>query len=178
VHRAYVLPCLTPMHAYRRLPGSPHPNCQLCVACGQVSNTDALSLCLRASLTCVLVVSANVLDMPKSNPSPINTSLRNCLNSGPPPPKRPSAHAAAASPADSDDELPRPRFTYHHALGSCDSDDEVLIPRHRLSCLPSTSLPSVRLRPVRQAAGLGLLSVISICFFFVDMCERFNSQDG
>jgi hypothetical protein len=115
---------------------------------------------------------------PNQTPAPSTLPCEIALTLDPPPPKRPSAHAAAASPADSDDELPRPRFTYHHALGSCDSDDEVLIPRHRLSCLPSTSLPSVRLRPVRQAAGLGLLSVISICFFFVDMCERFNSQDG
>jgi hypothetical protein len=42
-----------------------------------------------------------------------------CLHVTPPPPPRHSARAAAVSPADSDDEVPIPRFSHHPALVSC-----------------------------------------------------------
>jgi hypothetical protein len=40
-------------------------------------------------------------------------------------PSQPSAHAAAPSPADRDDEVPIPRFSHHTALVSCYSDAEI-----------------------------------------------------
>jgi hypothetical protein len=59
----------------------------------------------------------------------------------------PSPHAAAASPADSDDEVPVPHFTLHPALVSCDTDDGSLISRPSLPHIYSfTYLPYVRLQ--------------------------------
>jgi hypothetical protein len=70
-----------------------------------------------------------------------------------------SALAAAASLADGDDEVPIPRFPSCSALVWCDSDDEVLILRPMLSCLPSTSFVPLSLcSPLScpQAGGRGL----------------------
>jgi hypothetical protein len=58
-----------------------------------------------------------------------------------PSPRQPSARAAAASVAESDDEVPMSRIPPRSALASCDGDDEVLIPRPILSCPASTSRP-------------------------------------
>jgi hypothetical protein len=65
-----------------------------------------------------------------------------------------SAHAAAASLADSADEIPIPRFPPCSALVLCDSDDEVPIPCPRLCRLSScTPLPLFTLNlPHRLAA--------------------------
>jgi hypothetical protein len=65
-----------------------------------------------------------------------------CLNVTSPPP--PSTHAAAASHANSVDEVSIPHFTHHHGLLSCHID--AAVPPLRLS-LPrlrsSTSPPSM-----------------------------------
>jgi hypothetical protein len=53
------------------------------------------------------------------------------------PPPKPSAHAAAPSPDDRDDEVPIPRFSHHTALVSCYGDAEVP-PALRVSCLLSS----------------------------------------
>jgi hypothetical protein len=63
-----------------------------------------------------------------------------------------SAHAAAPSPAESDDEVPIPRFSHRTALLSCYGDAEVLLPRPGVSCLSSSpSPPFVRPQPALQA---------------------------
>jgi hypothetical protein len=64
-----------------------------------------------------------------------------CLHVTSPP--RPSAHAAAASPIDSDDELPIPRFSHHLALVSCYGDAEVPLLRRIVSHLCSSTSPSI-----------------------------------
>jgi hypothetical protein len=68
-------------------------------------------------------------------------------------PRRLSDLAAASSQADSAAEVPIPRFPPPFALVSGDSDDEVLIPRPTLSCVPSTSLPFLRPVFALQASG-------------------------
>jgi hypothetical protein len=71
-----------------------------------------------------------------------------------PSPPQPFAHAAAPSPAPSDDEVPIPRFSYCTALVSCYGDAEVLLPCLGVSCLSSSpSPPIVRPQPALQAGG-------------------------
>jgi hypothetical protein len=66
-----------------------------------------------------------------------------------------SAHAAAPSHADSDDEVLILRFSHRAALGLCDGDAEVSLPRPSVSCLSSSpSSPIVRPQPALQAGGL------------------------
>jgi hypothetical protein len=89
-----------------------------------------------------------------------------------PPPPRPFAHAAAASPANSSDALLCPHLTIHPALVSCHSDD-VLIPLPRMSrlhflCLPSTCLAGWLQRPMPSWVEL-----MSICCFFVFSVRKY-----
>jgi hypothetical protein len=77
-----------------------------------------------------------------------------CLQVSPPP--RPSAHTTAASPADSDDELPIPRLSHRPALVSCYGDVALPPLRPRLSRLcSSTSPPIVCPQPAPKAARCG-----------------------
>jgi hypothetical protein len=70
-----------------------------------------------------------------------------------PPPQRPSADAAAASLADSDDYVHVPCNPARSALVSWDSDDEVLIPHPMPSCPSSTSGPIVGPHSAPQVSG-------------------------
>jgi hypothetical protein len=58
-----------------------------------------------------------------------------------PPPRQPSAHGAAPSLADSDDELPIMRNPPLSDLVSFDIDDKVFILRHVFSVPPSHYVP-------------------------------------
>jgi hypothetical protein len=84
-----------------------------------------------------------------------------------PPP--PSAQAAAPSPADSADEVLIPRFSHRAALGLCDGDAEVSLPRPSVSCpssFPSACSPSIcptRWGPWPMPTWV---SLFPICFFF------------
>jgi hypothetical protein len=79
------------------------------------------------------------------------------------PARRPSAHAAAASLADSDDEVhmyripPRSAlvFVVYETTVLCDIDDEVIVLSPLLSGPSSTSHPIVRPHPGLQACGCG-----------------------
>jgi hypothetical protein len=67
-------------------------------------------------------------------------------------PPQPSAHAAAPSPADSDDEAPIPRFSHRTALVSCYGDAEVPLPHPGRSCRSSSPSPPIaRPQPALQA---------------------------
>jgi hypothetical protein len=69
-------------------------------------------------------------------------------------PPRPSARAAATSPADSDDEVPIPCFSHRTDLVSCYGDAEAPLPRPSVSHLSSsTSPPIVRLNPPHRLAA-------------------------
>jgi hypothetical protein len=91
-----------------------------------------------------------------------------CLHVTSPP--RPAAHAAAASPTDSDDELPIPRFSHHPALVSWDGDAEVSLRRRSVSHLttppplvlfaPNPPRTGWRLRPMPSRVWL-----IPVCLF-------------
>jgi hypothetical protein len=70
----------------------------------------------------------------------------------------PSPRAVPASLADSDDDDDDDDdsvFFTHVCSALCDSDDEVFILHHMLSCLSYPSHPSVRPRPAPQACGRG-----------------------
>jgi hypothetical protein len=61
---------------------------------------------------------------------------------------QPAAHAAAPSPANSDEEVPIPRFSHRTALVSCYGDADVSLPRPSVSRLfSSTSSPIVCSQP-------------------------------
>jgi hypothetical protein len=67
-----------------------------------------------------------------------------------------SAHAAAPSPADSDDEVLIPRFSHCAALVLCDCAAEVSCPHPGVSCLSSSPSPPIaRPQPALQAGGHG-----------------------
>jgi hypothetical protein len=71
-------------------------------------------------------------------------------------PPQPSAHAAAPSPADSDDEVLIPRLSHRAAVGLCDGDAEVPLPCPGVACLSSSPSPHiVRPQPALQASGRG-----------------------
>jgi hypothetical protein len=71
-------------------------------------------------------------------------------------PPQPSAHAAAPSPADSEDEDPIPRFSHPTAPVSCYGDAEVPHPGCGVSCLSSSpSPPIVRPQSALKAGGRG-----------------------
>jgi hypothetical protein len=61
--------------------------------------------------------------------------------------------ALPALVAIADDKVPVPRIEPRPAMASCDSGDEVPIPRPLLSCPSSTSCPFVRSRCALQACG-------------------------
>jgi hypothetical protein len=71
-------------------------------------------------------------------------------------PPRPSVHAAAPSPANSDDKVLIPHFSHRSALVLCDGDAEVSLPRPGVSCLSSSNSPPI-VHPQRapQAGGRG-----------------------
>jgi hypothetical protein len=87
-----------------------------------------------------------------------------CLHATSPP--RPSARAAAASPAGSDDEAPILHFSHFPALVSCYDDAEVPVLSTSVSVLSSsTSLLLFALNlPRRLADALWVWSIL-ICFF-------------
>jgi hypothetical protein len=63
-----------------------------------------------------------------------------------------SAHDAATSPANSDDEVPIQRFSHYTALVSCYGDAEVPLPNPGVSCLSfSPSPPIVCPQPALKA---------------------------
>jgi hypothetical protein len=71
-------------------------------------------------------------------------------------PPQTSAHAAASSPADSNDVVPILRFSHRTALVSCCDYAEVPLPGPFVSCLTSSPSPLfVRPQPALQAGGRG-----------------------
>jgi hypothetical protein len=77
------------------------------------------------------------------------------------PPPQPSAHAAAPSLADRDDEVPIPLFSHRTTLVSCYGDAEVPLLRPDVSCHSSSACPAgSRLMPSRA-----WLTPIGLFFF-------------
>jgi hypothetical protein len=90
-------------------------------------------------------------------------------------PPQPSAHAAAPSPADSDDEVLLPRLPHRAALVLCDGDDEISLPRRGVSCLPPPPLPLLLFAlnvPWRLASVADALLGMVISDLLLLLCSR------
>jgi hypothetical protein len=89
---------------------------------------------------------------------------------------QPSAHAAAPSPADSDDEVLNPHVSHRAALILCDGDAEVSRLRPGISCLSSSpSPPIVRPQPACMLAAVAdaLLGMVDFDLLLLDcLLER------
>jgi hypothetical protein len=73
-------------------------------------------------------------------------------------PPQPSAHAAAPSPADSDDEVPILHFSHHTALVPCYGDNELPLPAPVFLAFPPPLLLFALILPCRLAAAADALS--------------------
>jgi hypothetical protein len=87
-------------------------------------------------------------------------------------PPRPSAPAAAPSPADRDDEVPIPQFSHCTALLSCYGDAEVPLPLPSLSRLfSSTTVLLFALNLPCRLVAVALLGMVTtnLLFSFFNM---------
>jgi hypothetical protein len=144
-HLGYLLVCLTLMHEHSQLPGGPHFSQQqlrcLWPGLGQGRLAPHFYVLYFHVSGTPDHISNDEVPVPRLHVTS---------------PLQPSAHASAPSTADSEDEVPIPRFSHPTAPVSCYGDAEVPLPGCGVSCLSSSSSPPfVRPQAALKAGGRG-----------------------